>query len=453
MIKIMRDTIEKHNLIDRNDKIVVAVSGGADSVALLHGLWILKDEYNLTLTVCHLNHMLRGDDSDGDARYVKELCDELNITSHIFSENVDEYSKKMKLSFEEGAREVRYRLFDEVLKVSGSNKIAVAQNMNDQAETILMRLSRGSGLEGLTSIKYKRDNIIRPILSVSRDVIESYCADNNLLFRTDHTNFECVYTRNKIRLELIPYLKENFNENIIHQLFATTELLKSDLDFISSAVEEKYKEIVVDKGNIFEMDKLVFNNCHLAIKSRLIRKLISDMIGDIKGISIGHIDELIELFANSSHGSHKIIKKYIRFEISYDNILIYDIRKKNVSCEESYFVDEVLAVSGGILTLSNEYVSDRKNLSAITIDADKIKGKLKVRNRKTGDRFTPIGMSGSKKIKDLFIDLKIPAKDRDDVLLLCDDDEIIWIVGYRMSEHYKIDANTVNRSTIEFKKE
>ncbi len=451
MLDLMKKTIEKHSLIEYGDKIVVAVSGGADSVSLLHSLYMLKEEYNLTLYTCHLNHMLRGKDADDDAKYVEELSEELSIESFIEAKDIEEYSKQMKMSFEEAAREARYDLFDRVINKTKANKIAVAQNMNDQAETVLMRLARGSGLEGLTAIKYKRDNIIRPLLAISREEIEKYCTDNKLLVRTDQTNFETVYTRNKIRLELIPYLKDKLNENVIHQIHNTSELLQNDLDFIIKEVEKKYASIVVKEDNklVIRVEKL--NSCHLSIKSRIIRKII-DKFDSLKGISSEHINELINMCENSSHGASKTIKKYITFEICYNYLQIYDKRLiaeskvyENVKLYEAISINEFTFTSFD----GSREVNDN---CSITIDKEKIKGKLSIRNRKAGDRFYPLGMKGSKKLKDFFINLKIESKERDSILLLCDDEEIIWVVGYRMSEKYKVDSNTTSKISFCLKK-
>lgn len=448
MIQSMKNTINKHNLINKNDKIVVAVSGGPDSIALLHGLYSLKNEYNLSLYVCHLNHQLRGDDSDGDAKYVEEICRELNIKSFIFSEDIEEYSKKNKMSFEEGAREARYRLFNKVLKETNSNKIAVAQNQNDQSETLLMRLMRGAGLEGLSAIKYKRDNIIRPLLNTSRNLIEKYCKENNLNSRTDKTNFETIYTRNKIRLEMIPYIQKNFNENIIKQLSLTADLLQDDVDYFNKEVNNIYKKIVEESKNGLEIKLENLNNVHKAILSRLIRKIIKEISGNLKEITQVHIEEIINLVKSKNHGSFKILKKNIKFEISYDYLSVYEIKEKKENVN-LYFINNMITTDEYLLELLSEHLESSKE--SITIDLDKVVGKLFVRTRKTGDVFYPLGMKGSKKIKNYFINLKIPSSKRDDILLLCDEENIIWVIGYRMCEKYKIQKDTKEKLTIKIK--
>jgi len=430
MIEKMLETIKRENLIQKGHKIVVAVSGGPDSVAMLHALYSLKD-YDLTLYVCHLNHNYRGEASDGDAAYVKELSDSLGLESFIFSEDIEAYSKAHKLSFEEGARERRYALFEEVKEKTGADKIAVAQNMNDQAETLLMRLFRGSGLEGLTSIKYQRGYIIRPILECSRAAIEQYCEDHHLMTRTDHTNFETDYTRNKIRLDLLPYIKEHFNPNIIESLYQTSDLLKEDLNFIEKHVNQIYAEL--DKKILIEAlpkDR--------AILSRLIRKIVENETGSLKGVSYDQIDRVIKLI-HMPHGNRVSIKG-LDFQKSYDH-LIYYVADSDPSSD---ILTEDKAFEG---KFARVFIGQ----GGIQIDADKIKGPLRVRTRRPGDKFRPLGMKGRKKLKDFFIDLKIPAHERDQIYLVCDDENIIWVVGYRMSEDYKVTSDTTNKLHLSYK--
>jgi len=423
MLDKIRETIEKENLLNKDDHIVVAVSGGPDSVALLHALYSLDYQ----LTVCHLNHNVRGQASDGDAAYVKVLADQLGVKAYIFSEDVEAFAKKNKLSFEEAARDRRYTLFEQVKAEVGASKIAVAQNLNDQAETILMRLFRGSGLEGLTSIKYKRDDIIRPLLNCSREEIEAYCESNDLMTRTDHTNFETDYTRNKIRLELIPYIQEHFNPSLMKALFQTTELLNDDLNFIEKHVDEKYESIGSD---CFPVEILSEDQ---AIISRLIRKIILKTCGDIKGISYDHLKRVITM---DKHGQKIMIKNMV-FERLYDKVYFYIPE----SDDEIHILSEEVPFVG-------KHGSIYIGQGGIRIDADQVKGKLHVRTRKPGDRFKPLGMKGHKKLKDFFIDLKIPAHLRDSIYLVCDDENIIWVAGYRMSEDYKVTSETKNQISI-----
>jgi len=436
MLNQMVQIINKNKLIEKGDKIVVAVSGGADSTALLHGLYCLKETYDLELYVCHLNHQLRGEDAAGDADYVKAFSDQLGLKSYIFSKDIEALSREMKMSFEEAAREVRYELFDYVLNETGANKIAVAQNMNDQAETILMRLFRGSGLEGLTATKFKRDHIIRPLLGIHRRVIETYCKEHGLMYRTDHTNFETDYTRNKIRLELIPYIEKHFNEKVIEKLFDTTQLLSDDLKFIESYVNDIYNRCVKEESVLLsdlELDD--------AILSRVLRKIIDQQVS-LKGVSYESVKEIMDMVRLQKHGNEKNIKGLL-FKISYKQLLFYKERCKGL--ESTRFVGYY--DYNGIRIEQLDSVDTESEI--VTVDKDKIKGSLYIRTRKAGDRFSPLNMKGTKKLKDFLIDLKVPVHLRDDILLLCDEEQIIWVAGYRLSELYKVDGQTQNK--ISFK--
>ena len=431
MINKMLETLKRENLIEKGDAIVVAVSGGPDSVAMLHALWSLKD-YDLKLYVCHLNHNFRGEASDGDAVYVKLLSDQLGLESFIFSEDIEAYSIKSKMSFEEAARERRYALFEKVKVQTGASKIAVAQNMNDQAETILMRLFRGSGLEGLTSIKHRRDDIIRPILECSRASIEKYCEENNLLTRTDHTNFETDYTRNKIRLELLPYIEKHFNPNIVESLYQTSDLLKEDLKFIEKNVDQIYQNIEKYKISIKQLP------VDDSILSRLIRKIVLIETGSLKGVSYDQIRRVMDLLS-MPHGNRVSIRGLV-FQISYDHLIYYTPNKEAVN--EELTAEKPFEGVHGTISLSE---------GGISIDADCVKGKISVRTRQPGDVFKPLGMKGRKKLKDFFIDIKIPAHKRDQVYLVCDEENIIWVVGYRMNDDYKLTKATKNKINLLYK--
>lgn len=427
-------TIKEKNLIEKGDTILVAVSGGPDSIALLHVLNAIKETYNLRLYACHLNHMLRGDAADGDADYVRDICQHLSIECFIEKKDINQLTKELKMSFEEAAREARYDMFYRLAGRVGADKIAIAQNMNDQAETILMRLFRGSGLEGLGAIKFKRDQIIRPILGIDRATIEHYCHINHLRPRVDHTNFQTDYTRNKIRLDLLPMIKETFNDQIIERLYETTMLLQDDLDYISGHVEDLYKTFKDHKLPLKELD------VHPAILSRLIRRLFLDF-GCLKNITVKNIRDITQLIHKGTHGKY-LQYNQLKFEINYGELWIYTISDP---------INEEIQLSDQVTFQDYEFFLNDL-YDAISIDESKVQGPLTIRTRKAGDKFYPLGMQGGKKLKDFFIDLKIPSKLRDEIPLICDSDSIIWVVGYRMSEKYKISNKTKNVIQISYRK-
>ena len=293
-------TINKHNLIESGDKIVIGISGGPDSVCLLHILSRLKDKLDIELYAAHLNHQIRGIEAQKDALYVSEICDEMGITYFLKSIDVPKYCKDNSLSIEEGARKLRYEMFDEIKKRTKSNKIAIGHNLNDQAETLLMRIMRGTGLQGLRGIEYARENgVIRPLLDIERKDIEEYCKVDNLNPRIDESNLENIYTRNKIRLELIPYMTDNFNTNLIESIVRMSNSLRSDSDYIEAEAESKFKDICKVTSDTVDIKINGFSKLHNAIKVRVLRKGIKSILGDTNFIDQKHIEDVLEFESES----------------------------------------------------------------------------------------------------------------------------------------------------------
>ena len=445
----VKETIIEHKLINENDNILVGVSGGADSMTLLYILRDIQKALSYNLFAAHVNHGIRGEDADGDEQYVRRHCSKLNIPFFSTKLNMDEYAKKHKLSSEEAGREIRYKYFRKVLLEIGGGKIAVAHNKNDQAETVIMRFLRGTGLDGLKGMEYYNKDIIRPLLDINREEIEKYCADKNLNPRVDKTNFEPIYGRNKIRLELIPYIQENFNRAIIDTLNRTSKLVQNDNDFLNIYVQEAFKRIKIEH----KKDSLVLSNnqllkLHPSIKSRVLRYSIEKILGHLKGIEEKHILSIINLSITKNTGKSIDISNNVTVRLSYDNLIIE--RQLNSKANLDFEVKLNKIGSTYIQPLNKEIVIDvveEKDIISNSrfiklFDYDKIKGSLIVRNRKAGDTFTPLGMEGKKKIKDFFIDEKISRDERDKIPLIVDDKEILWIVGYRINNKYKVTKNT-----------
>lgn len=461
MIEQFLETISKYNLIEKGDGVVVAVSGGPDSISLLHLFWQIKEEYSLKLYAVHLNHQFRGVDAEEDAFYVREFCNKLDIPVFIYSEDVTEYGKKNGMTAEEAGRELRYKYFYEILNAKKANKIAVAQNMDDQAETVLMRLMRGAGIDGLTAIDYKREDvIIRPLLNIDRKTIEKYCEDHRLNPRIDKTNLESIYTRNRVRLELIPYIEKYFNKNIKSTLCRTANLLRADSDFIEEVAGEAYGKIVEEAKKEVKIDIEKLKNCHTAIKNRIIRKGMRVISGELRDVESKHIEILIELINAGKTGSKINLPNEVNAIIQYGMLIL---KKNNIEeskdfeyhlpVGESLFVEEIKRyITTKVMDIAQVdcdlYYDNKKYF-----DLNKLDQGMIVRNRRKGDSFIPLGMSGRKKLKDFFIDEKVPREKRNDIPLVCDGEEIMWIVGYRMSNKYKIDKNTKKVLEIELKQE
>lgn len=337
------NTIKNNNLIINGDKIVLAVSGGPDSISMLDALYkiycqvnpesmvILPSkpgtDYN-NFVVAHVNHMIR-EEAGEDEYFVRDYCKKLGIEFYSKSIDVKKIADNNKIGLEEAGRKARYEFFDEVALKVGANKIAVAHNKNDSVETVIMHALRGSGTKGLEGIQAKNGKYIRPLIDCERTEIEDYCKENNINARIDKTNFENTYTRNKIRNIVIPYVKEEFNPNIIETISRLSSLIKEENDFIDSQVERIYKEIVVkdifndikkiDNNNIktqsdtsIVLDLKSFNLQEKVIKSRLVLYTINRLFGTTQGIEKIHIEDIIKLCENNIGNKYLTPNKNIK---------------------------------------------------------------------------------------------------------------------------------------------
>lgn len=317
----VRKTIREYNLIEKNDSIVVGVSGGPDSMTLLSILLKLKEEFNLKIYVAHVNHMLR-ENAIKDEEYVKEFCEKNNIEIFIKKANISEIAKKEKIGLEEAGRNIRYNFFEEVLKNTKSNKIAIAHNLNDKAETIIMNTLRGSGISGLKGIEAKRKKYIRPLIEIERYEIEKYCIENEINPRHDESNDDNTYTRNKIRNIVIPYIKNEFNPNIIKTLNRLSEIIKEEDEYVQSETEKIFKEILLtDEKNKIEFDPRKFNEQEKVIQKNLILLAIKKVKGSTQGIEKVNIDDIIKLCNNNI--GNKLIRPVKQLEIGIKNKRIY----------------------------------------------------------------------------------------------------------------------------------
>ncbi len=309
-------TIEKYNMINNGEKIVVAVSGGPDSICLLNILNNIKDKLNIKIVVAHVNHSLR-EEANEETEYVKNFCKKLNIECYIKKVDIIEISKKNKVGTEEAGRKERYDFFDEVFSKTKSDRIATAHNLNDNAETVLMNIIRGSGLSGIKGIEEVRDyKYIRPLIEISRKEIEEYCKENKLDPKYDKSNKENIYTRNKIRNILIPLLEKEFNPNIVKSISKLSELAKLDNEYFNNIIKSEYNRIKLEENNneiILNLKE--FNKLNNVIKSRLIIYTITRIFGSSQGIEKIHIDDIIKLCGNNIGNKYLIPNKKIKIYV------------------------------------------------------------------------------------------------------------------------------------------
>lgn len=309
-------TIKTYNLIEKNDKVVIGVSGGPDSICLLHLLYSIKKELGFEIVVAHINHQIRKV-ADSETEYVKDFCKNLGIECFVKKENITELAKKQKKGTEEAGRQVRYDFFEDVAQKTNSNKIATAHNSNDRAETVILNILRGSGISGLKGIEAMRDNkYIRPLIFTKREKIEEYCQENNLNPKIDESNMENIYNRNKVRNIIIPYIEKEFNKNIIQTINRLSDVAIEENEFLQKLTEEQYNTISTIENDTIILDLKKFNHLELVIKRRLILYTINEAIHTTNGIEKVNIDDIIKLCKNNIGNKYlspiKLIKIYVK---------------------------------------------------------------------------------------------------------------------------------------------
>ena len=316
-------TIQKYKLIESGDKIVIAVSGGPDSMCLLDVLRKLKEKLKIEIVVAHVNHSIR-EEADSETLYIKDYCNKYDIEIYIKKENVIELAKNDKIGLEEEGRKVRYNFFDEVLEKAKANKIAIAHNMNDKAETVLMNIIRGSGSLGLKGIEPKRDEkYIRPLIEIQRSEIEEYCEKNKLEPKHDKSNEDNTYTRNRVRNVLIPFLKENFNPNIINGINKLSIIMTEEQNYLEKIVNNIYNDVKIEeKPKTIVLDLKKFNKEDVYIRKRLLFLAINKLFNNTKNIEKIHIDDIIKLCERNIGNKYLTPNKNTKVYINKGKIFI-----------------------------------------------------------------------------------------------------------------------------------
>jgi len=313
LIKKIQENIFRYELFERGAKIVIGVSGGPDSVCLLDTLYKLKEKYNLRIIVAHVNYGLRGKDSDLDEKLVKSLAEKYFLPTEVLKIKNSEIKKVRKS--EEKLRKIRYDFFEKVSKKYKAGAIAVGHNLNDQAETVLMRILRGTGLRGLGAIKFRNSNIIRPLLNIPRKEIVAHLRSNKTPYRTDKSNLSTDFTRNKIRNKLLPELEKDFNPNIQETLYKFSESAVADYDFLSRYAKEW---LTVNKN--LRVSEL--NNLHPSILNEVLRQAIEKYAPNLRNIESTHIEEIIKILKSNKNKRQKIAFKGLKIERIGDKLVI-----------------------------------------------------------------------------------------------------------------------------------
>lgn len=462
--------IKKFNMLEPDQKVVVGVSGGADSMVLIHLLSRMGDLLPLTLFVAHVDHGIRGQLAREDAAFVEAFCKEQGLEFFLKETRVPHLAREWGLSEEQAGRRVRYEFFEEVRSKVGGHRIATAHHRDDQAETILYNLIRGAGLDGLSGMKPLRDGIIiKPLLGISRQEIEDYCHIHGLEYREDHTNEEVIYTRNRIRHRVIPMIEEDFNPNFSQALVRMGDILRDDQEFLNIYSHDIFHRIAQEGDNEIRISLSDFIQCPKAVQSRVLRRGIELLKKNLTGIEYIHIEGVLHLAQNSQVGSVLDLPEGIRVAKDYEYLVLYREEGHKIPGQAILDFQYELGIPGRAIIpqLKVEILAEDlgdwpkaprmgppvldKDNRCIYIDAGTIGHSLYVRNRRDGDRFKPLGMGGTKKLKDFFIDNKVPRHKRDGIPLVVDSNNIIWVAGYQISDDYRITKDTKRVLKLEIK--
>jgi tRNA(Ile)-lysidine synthase len=459
MLKKVQTYMQEYKMIAEEDRIVIGVSGGADSVCLFHVLLSLVPIYHLTLYVVHVNHGIRGEEADEDELFVKELCDRNQVAFFSVKADVPRIARLKGLSEEEAGRNVRYEAFFDCFKNNKCNKIAIAHNRNDSAETILFNLFRGSGIKGLTGIRPIREEIIRPLLCVSRNDIEDYLKQHQISYRTDRTNLSEDYSRNKIRHHIINFAQEEINSGTIAHIVNTAKQLEEINEYLEKSVRKAYENTVLykeaEKSYVIDIERLKQED--IVIQKGIIRTVFNRLANQLKDVEAQHVDFVLAL-QEKEVGKRLNLPYGILAVKGYHDITMYiplrDSGPQSGKVEEikiseleiqppgDYYlpqIDKMLRVK--VFNYKKSMIIPQNGCTK-WFDYDKIENTVLVRTRREGD-FIQIDSNGNrKKMKSLFIDDKVPRERRNLLPLLADGEHIMWVIGGRMSEAYKVSAET-----------
>jgi tRNA(Ile)-lysidine synthase len=458
--------IKEERLISGKTKLLVAVSGGPDSVCLLHLLVKLQSGLDIKLHAAHLNHQLRGGESEADAEFVAELAQRLDIPATIERRDVKAYQAQHHASMEEAARELRYKFLAQVAESAGVERVAVGHTLDDNVETILMHLIRGSGtggLRGLQPLSRWRSSdtsltVIRPLLELTREETAAYCKQNDLKPRTDTSNLSMGPFRNRIRQQLLPQL-QSYNPQVAEALLRTARIATDDLAFIDKEVVRRWRKVAKKQGNTVILDRKSFIDLPSALKRHLLRTSIEELLGNLKDVEARHVEEIMDALDKPA-GKMITLPDGLTFIIEYDRYLLGsdsaalspfpvlgDESELNIPGKTSipgWDIEAIISGPSGMGEEDNDFTA--------CFDFNKAGNELTVRRRRPGDRFQPLGMSQSKKLNEFMIDARIPQAWRPRIPIVGSPEQILWVVGWRIDERVKVTAKTKKMLCLKFKR-
>jgi tRNA(Ile)-lysidine synthase len=468
--KRVRETIKKYSMLSENDSILLGLSGGPDSVCLALILDKIKKDFNLLVNAVYVNHGLRPDEVENEKKFCKDLCDNLGIGFSSKSVDVKKYAKDRKLNKQEAARELRYKAYEEISSQVNATKIALGHTADDQAETFLMRLLRGSGQKGLSGIPPVRGRIIRPLIEVERKDIEKFLADDSLPageagsliinrpkgspksdsfsppFIIDSSNLKTDYFRNWVRQIIIPELKKR-NPALIKTICRSADILREEDAYFEIVVTKTLMRLISRKSNdTIELFLIPLETMEKPILRRVLRRVIEEM-ESLRGIGFVHLEDMISLIKDGRAGDRLYLPKGIRVIKGYSLLIMTSAEPVRIAEYELQPPCEV-AVSGAGIVIKALFEEKSADLgdgkASVLLDAGAMNFPLKVRPRANGDFFFPLGFGKKKKLQDFFVDEKIPRDERDKIPVILSGNDIVWISGYRADERFRITDKTEN---------
>ncbi len=448
MILAVRKTVQKYDMVQPGDRVVVAVSGGADSVALLHALWAIRLDFHLSLVAAHLNHGLRPE-GEREALWVGRMTGKLGIPFHPGKVDVRSFQKQKALTLQEAGRELRYSFLQEVASKCRAGKIAWGHTADDQAESLIIRLLRGSGTRGLSGIPPVRDGIhIRPLIETWRKEIEDYLGSQNIAYLTDPSNQSLLYLRNRVRHELLPLLQQ-YNPRIRQILIQMADLFRAEEEFWKKHVDEKFPAVVRSRRRDFlSLDVPCLVAQPLPVRFRCLRSAVQLVQGHLRRVSLSHIWAIQGLLEGTEPNKTLSLPQGLTVTRAYNVLSLTLSREEATSFEYSVpgpgYV-EIPEIGRGMrfeVQSRKRKVLFEESPNVAMLDFDALDFPLTLRTFRPGDRIQPLGMEGEKKVKDLFMDCKIPTLHRKQVPLLFRGDRLLWVTGIRIDHRARLKPET-----------
>ncbi len=455
--KSVGDYVEKNRLIKTGEKILVAVSGGPDSIFLLHILNSYRKEFGIDLICCHINHNLRGDASKRDESFVKDVSQKMDMPFVVRNLDVSSYRENEHLSLEDAARQLRLKTLNEIAEKTNSQKVALGHTFDDLIETFFLNILRGSGRGGLLGMRAERDVFIRPLLCLTKAEIILYLKERDIDYRIDVTNWHSNYRRNFIRRELVPVIEEKLNKGAKRNIARLMTVLKDEEEIISRIVEREMGLIVRQTEEDYLIEREGFRGLEPAIQRRVIMRCFEDMEEDYRRLNFSEIESLRNAISGRSSGL-KVQHYGVTFYVGTETVLVQKKRMALDECEMDRAEEKVINIPGEVKFQNRYYIKtsvlgsingDISNPDCVYFNLDEIEPPILLRTRSNGDKFRPFGMKNEKKVKDFFIDSKIPFWERDKIPIIADAKNILWIVDLRRSDMAKVGDKTKRILKIE----